>query len=154
MPQQKLDEALEQLASAELIFRRGTPPDSQYTFKHALVQDAAYSTLLRSRRQQLHARTATTLESQFTEIAQGQPELLAQHCAEAGLIDKAVSYRLKAGQKCCRAFSHAGSAVSAPERIGLTHSPSRETIERTVTGAGIASCAPSRTNRNERLCGA
>ena len=99
MPQQKLDEALAQLVSAELIFRRGTPPDAEYTFKHALVQDAAYSTLLRSRRQQLHARIATTLESQFTEIAQGQPELLAQHCAEAGLIDKAVSYRLKAGQK-------------------------------------------------------
>ena len=66
MPQQKLDEALEQLASAELIFRRGTPPDSEYAFKHALVQDAAYSTLLRSRRQQLHARIATTLESRFT----------------------------------------------------------------------------------------
>ena len=61
MPQQKLDEALEQLASAELIFRRGMPPDAEYTFKHALVQDAAYSTLLRSRRQQLHARIATTL---------------------------------------------------------------------------------------------
>ena len=54
MPQQKLDEALEQLVGAELIFRRGTPPDAEYTFKHALVQDAAYSTLLRSRRQQIH----------------------------------------------------------------------------------------------------
>ena len=63
MPQQKLDEALDQLASAELIFRRGTPPDAEYTFKHALVQDAAYSTLLRSRRQQLHGRIVTTLEN-------------------------------------------------------------------------------------------
>ena len=62
MPQQQLDDALEQLVSAELIFRRGTPPDAEYTFKHALVQDAAYSTLLRSRRQQLHARIAATLE--------------------------------------------------------------------------------------------
>ena len=60
MPQHKLDEALEQLVGAELIFRRGTPPDAEYTFKHALVQDAAYSTLLRSRRQQLHGRIATT----------------------------------------------------------------------------------------------
>ena len=58
MPQHKLDEALEQLVGAELIFRRGTPPDAEYTFKHALVQDAAYNTLLRSRRQQLHARIA------------------------------------------------------------------------------------------------
>ena len=86
IPQQKLDEALEQLASAELIFRRGAPPNSEYAFKHALVQDAAYSTLLRSRRQQLHARIATTLESRFTEIVEGQPELVAHHCAEGGLI--------------------------------------------------------------------
>ena len=62
MPQQKLDDALEQLVRAELIFRRGTPPDAEYTFKHALVQDAAYSTLLRSRRQQLHGHIAATLE--------------------------------------------------------------------------------------------
>src|SRR5207344_2509357 len=68
MPQQKLDGALDQLASAQLIFRRGTPPEAEYTFKHALVQDAAYSTLLRNRRQQIHARIATTLESQFPEI--------------------------------------------------------------------------------------
>jgi class 3 adenylate cyclase len=77
MPQQKLDEALDQLASAELIFRRGTPPNAAYTFKHALVQDAAYGTLLRSRRQQLHGRIATTLESRFPEIVVAHPELMA-----------------------------------------------------------------------------
>ena len=99
MPQQQLDDALEQLVSAELIFRRGTPPDAEYTFKHALVQDAAYSTLLRSRRQQLHARIAATLEDQFPEIVAAQPALLAQHCAEAGLAEKAVGYWLKAGQQ-------------------------------------------------------
>ena len=99
MPQQQLDDALEQLVSAELIFRRGTPPDAEYTFKHALVQDAAYSTLLRSRRQQLHARIAATLEDQFPEIVATQPALLAQHCAEAGLTEKAVGYWLKAGQQ-------------------------------------------------------
>jgi predicted ATPase len=66
-PQQRVDDALEQLVNAELIFRRGTPPDAEYTFKHALVQDAAYGTLLRSRRQQLHARIASTLESQFPD---------------------------------------------------------------------------------------
>ena len=70
--------------SAELIFRRGTPPDAEYTFKHALVQDAAYSTLLRSRRQQLHARIATTLESRFPEIVAAEPAILAQHCTERG----------------------------------------------------------------------
>jgi class 3 adenylate cyclase/predicted ATPase len=99
MPKEKLDRALEQLFNAELIFRRGVPPDAEYTFKHALVQDAAYSTLLRSRRQQLHARIAATLESRFSEIAVAEPGVLAQHSTEAGLTDKAVSYRLKAGQQ-------------------------------------------------------
>src|SRR5215471_17087167 len=97
MPKQQLDDALAQLVQAELIFRRGTPPDAEYTFKHALVQDAAYDTLLRSRRQQLHARIAVTLEDQFPEIVGTQPELLAQHCAEARLGERAVSYWLKAG---------------------------------------------------------
>ena len=68
MPQQRVDDSLAQLVNAELMFQRGTSPDAEYTFKHALVQDAAYSTLLRSRRQQLHARIATTLEDQFHEI--------------------------------------------------------------------------------------
>jgi predicted ATPase len=99
MPQQKLDGALEQLAGAELIFLRGRPPDAEYTFKHALVQDAAYSTLLRSARQQLHARIATTLESRFPETVAAEPSILAQHCTEAGLAAKAISYWLKAGQQ-------------------------------------------------------
>src|SRR6185437_16034148 len=68
MPRQKLDDALEQLVNAELIFRRGTPPDADYTFKHALVQDAAYSTLLRSRRHQLHGHITAVLEAHFPEI--------------------------------------------------------------------------------------
>jgi DNA-binding SARP family transcriptional activator/predicted ATPase len=99
IPQHQLDDALQQLVSAELIFRRGNPPDAEYTFKHALVQDAAYGTLVRSRRQQLHRRISETLEGQFPEIVQRQPDLLARHCAEAGLFDKAVHYRLKAGQQ-------------------------------------------------------
>jgi predicted ATPase len=99
MPQQRIDDALAQLVTAELIFRRGTPPDAEYTFKHALVQDAAYSTLLRSSRQQLHARIAATLESRFPEIAAAEPAILAQHCTEAGLAENAISYRLKAGQQ-------------------------------------------------------
>ena len=99
MPRQQLENSLAQLVSAELIFRRGTPPDAEYTFKHALVQDAAYSTLLRSRRQQLHARITATMESQFPEIVEAQPEVLARHCAEAGSVEKAVGYWLRAGQQ-------------------------------------------------------
>jgi class 3 adenylate cyclase len=98
MPKPQLDDALAQLIDAELIFQRGTPPDAEYTFKHALVQDAAYSTLLRSRRQQLHGRVAATLEAHFPEFIRTQPEVLARHCAEAGLVEKAVGYWLAAGQ--------------------------------------------------------
>jgi predicted ATPase len=82
-----------------LIFRRGTPPDAEYTFKHALVQDTAYGTLLRGRRRQIHARIAATLEDQFADIVAAQPALLAQHCVEAGLVEKAVVYWLKAGRQ-------------------------------------------------------
>src|SRR5262249_5407177 len=99
MPQPQLDDALAQLVGAELIYRRGIPPDAEYTFKHALVQDAAYGTLLRSRRQQLHARIAATLEDRFQEIVAAQPALLAQHCEEAGLTEKAVDYWLAAGRQ-------------------------------------------------------
>jgi class 3 adenylate cyclase/predicted ATPase len=99
IPQQRIDDALAQLVTAELIFRRGTPPDADYTFKHALVQDAAYSTLLRSSRQQLHARIAATLENRFPEIAAAGPAILAHHCTEAGLAENAIRYWLKAGQQ-------------------------------------------------------
>jgi predicted ATPase len=99
MPQDKLNDALDQLVTAQLIFRRGMPPDAEYTFKHALVLDAAYSTLLKSRRQQSHARIAATIEREFAEIAESQPELLAHHCTEAGLIEKAAGLWGKAGQR-------------------------------------------------------
>jgi class 3 adenylate cyclase/tetratricopeptide (TPR) repeat protein len=99
MPQRQLEDALAQLVSAELIYRRGTPPDAEYTFKHALVQDAAYSTLLRDRRRQLHARIVAALEDRFPDIVAAQPALLAHHCEEAGLTEKAVDYWLAAGRQ-------------------------------------------------------
>jgi class 3 adenylate cyclase len=85
MPPAQLDDALAQLVGAELIYRRGPPPDAEYTFKHALVQDAACDSLLRGRRQQLHARIASALAGRFPEIAAVQPALLAHHCTEGGL---------------------------------------------------------------------
>jgi predicted ATPase len=91
--------ALDRLVTAGLLFRQGVPPDATYLFKHALVQDAAYGTLLREPRRALHARIAETLESHFAEIAESQPELLARHCAEAGLIEKAAGLWGKAGQR-------------------------------------------------------
>jgi predicted ATPase len=98
MPQQRLDEALAGLVEAGLIWRRGSPPDAEYTFKHALVQDAAYGTLLREPRRALHARIAETLADQFGDIADTQPDLLAHHCTEAGLVEKAAALWGKAGQ--------------------------------------------------------
>ena len=133
MPPPRLEGALEQLIRAELVFRRGTPPDATYTFKHALVQDAAYSTLLRPRRQQLHGRIATTLERQFPEIAAAQPELMAQHCAMAGLVEKAIEYWDKAGRLAVQrstmaeAAAHFGKALKL--LTGLPKSPQRQSSE-------------------------
>jgi class 3 adenylate cyclase/tetratricopeptide (TPR) repeat protein len=95
----QLREALDRLTNAGLLFVRGTPPQSSYIFKHALVQDAAYGTLLRSRRRRLHARIAATLEDRFPEIVLAQPALLARHYTEAELAEQAVVYWLKAGQQ-------------------------------------------------------
>ena len=94
-----LASALDRLTAAGLLFRQGAPPHATYLFKHALVQDAAYGTLLREPRRALHARIAETLESGFADIAENQPELLARHCTEAGLIEKAAGLWSKAGQR-------------------------------------------------------
>ena len=98
-PDGELESALDRLISAGLLFRQGVPPHANYLFKHALVQDAAYGTLLREQRRALHARVAEALESQFAEIAESHPELPAHHCAEAGLIEKAAGLWGKAGQR-------------------------------------------------------
>ena len=98
-PGAELASALDRLVAAGLLFRQGVPPHTTYLFKHALVQDAAYGTLLRERRRALHARIAEALESQFTDIAESQPELLARHCTEAGQIEKAARLWGKAGQR-------------------------------------------------------
>jgi class 3 adenylate cyclase/predicted ATPase len=98
-PDAELNAALDRLLQSGLLFRQGVPPHVRYLFKHALVQDTAYGTLLRDPRRALHARIAAVLESQFAEIAESQPELLARHCSEAGLIEKAASFWGKAGQR-------------------------------------------------------
>ena len=98
-PEAELNSALDRLLAAGLLFPQGVPPHATYLFKHALVQDAAYGTLLREPRRSLHARIAETLESQFTEIVERQPELLARHCTEARLIEKAARLWGRAGQR-------------------------------------------------------
>jgi len=98
-PEAELGSSLDRLTNAGLLFRQGVAPHATYLFKHALVQDAAYGTLLREPRRALHARIAEALESQFAEVAEAGPELLARHCTEAGLIEKAADLWGKAGQK-------------------------------------------------------
>jgi class 3 adenylate cyclase/predicted ATPase len=98
-PKAELQSTLERITAAGLLFRQGVPPHATYLFKHALIQDAAYGTLLRGPRRALHARIVETLEDDFLDIAENQPELLARHCTEAGLIEKAAGLWGKAGQR-------------------------------------------------------
>jgi class 3 adenylate cyclase/predicted ATPase len=95
----ELDAALGQLVTAGLAFRRGAPPQATFLFKHALVQDAAYGTLLQGKRQELHGRIAHVLEGQWPGTAETQPDLLAHHWAQAGLVERAIAYYARAGQR-------------------------------------------------------
>src|SRR5207248_319125 len=94
-----LQRELAQLVDAELLYRGGMPPQERYAFKHALIQEAAYQSLLRSTRQQYHHRIAQVLEERFPETAETQPELLAHHYTEAGLTEQAISYWKRAGER-------------------------------------------------------
>ena len=98
LPEAELQAALDRLVAAELVFRRGVAPATTYMFKHAMVRDAAYESLLRKRRQDLHARIASAIEMRFPQIIEAQPELVARHFAEAGLTEKAIGYWLQAGR--------------------------------------------------------
>jgi class 3 adenylate cyclase/predicted ATPase len=111
LDEDELHAALDRLVTSELVFQRGAPPDAIYTFKHALVQDAAHDSLLRSSRQQLHAQIAEALEAHSPELMDSQPELLAQHYAEAGLVEKSVVCWGKAGQRSAARSAMAEAAA-------------------------------------------
>jgi class 3 adenylate cyclase/predicted ATPase len=120
-PEPELRACLEELVQSELVFRRGTPPEAIYSFKHALVHDAAYESLLKSRRQQLHARIAAVLEKHFLETIATEPEVLARHLSQGGLHHRAVEYWRKAGEIAVRrsanieAIAHFSKALEALE---------------------------------------
>jgi class 3 adenylate cyclase/tetratricopeptide (TPR) repeat protein len=128
-----LRSSLDRLVGAGLVFERGVPPDSTYSFKHALVQDAAYSTLLRTQRQTLHGRIAMRLKERFAEKTESQPELLARHLTEAGLTEEAITYWSRAGQQAAARFankeaeSHFTRAIELLEN--LPPSRSRDELE-------------------------
>ena len=115
LPAAKLAEALDLLVGAELLFRFGGASEARYSFKHALVRDVAYATLLNSRRQQLHARIVAALETRFPERASAQPQILAQHCAEAGLTGQAIDYWHRAGLAAARR----SALTEATTQLGL-----------------------------------
>ncbi|MBV9739751.1 MAG: AAA family ATPase [Hyphomicrobiales bacterium] len=123
---QALADVLEQLVSAELVHRRGTPPDAIYTFKHALVQDAAYGTLLRAKRQELHARIADVLEAKFPETAATQPEILARHCTEANLTTRALVFWQRAGERAAQRSANVEAIAHFQQGLDLIEvSPDR-----------------------------
>ncbi len=128
-----LGAALAQLEEAELLFRAGVPPDARYTFKHALVQDAAYETLLRARRQELHRTAAQTIAAEFPALAEAQPELIARHWSGAGDAERAFAAWRKAGDvaRSRNAFIEAREAYRhALDRLATTPpSPGHDTTE-------------------------
>src|SRR5262249_52131075 len=99
LDERSLQQALAKLMEAELLYQRGQPPQARYVFKHALIQDAAYQSLLKSKRQQYHQQIARVLEEKFAETTETQPELLAHHYTEAGLVTQAIPYWQQAGQR-------------------------------------------------------
>ena len=99
LDEDELQDELAKLVEAELLFQKGRPPKSSYIFKHALIQDAAYNSLLKKKRQQFHKTIAETIEKEFGETVEMQPELLAHHYTEAGETGKGIEYWLKAGQR-------------------------------------------------------
>jgi class 3 adenylate cyclase/predicted ATPase len=133
LPEDELEAALARLVASELVFQRGTPPDVVYSFKHALVQDAAHGSLLRNTRQQLHAQIAEALEAHSPELLDSQPELFAQHYAEAGLVEKSVACWGKAGWRSIARSAMAEAAAQFQKALDqlvlLPDSPERQRQE-------------------------
>jgi predicted ATPase len=133
LPENELHAALARLVASELVFQRGMPPDAVYSFKHALVQDAAHGSLLRSTRQQLHAQIAEALEAQLPQLMDSQPELFAQHYAEAGLVEKSAAYWGKAGHRSAARSAMAEAAAQLQKGLDqlarLPDNPDRQRRE-------------------------
>jgi len=166
LPKQKLDESLDQLVRSELIFCRGEIPHAIYTFKHALVRDAAYAGLLKSRRAYLHAAIAKALEQEFPGVVQTQPETLAHHLTEAGLTQKAIEYWSHAGKNAALRSANLEAIAHLERGIELTrYLPAGEGLDRSeldlqlilgpcliATHGPAASKAVSTFTRARELC--
>jgi class 3 adenylate cyclase len=129
-----LDAALERLTTSGLISRRGAPPIATYSFKHALVQDAAYATMLRSRRQPLHASIANVLIERFSAVAESHPEVVAHHFTEAGLASEAIGYWRRAGQLASARSANREAVTSFEQALHLLkrQPETRERLEQAI----------------------
>ena len=107
------------LVEVEIVYRRGVPPHSTYVFRHALIQDAAYQSLLKSTRQHYHQRIAQVLEAQFAETAEAAPELLAHHYTEAGVLAQAIAHWQRAGQQAVERSAHAEAVSTLTTALNL-----------------------------------
>ena len=144
LSERELRASIEQLTASGLLVGRGTPPDATYLFKHSLVQDAAYGTLLISSRQRLHARIAEILETSFPDQAAREPELLARHFAEAKQSERAVAYWIKAGRHAAErsanleAIGHLSRALEALELLPESEQRDRqELVAQTAIGTPL-----------------
>ena len=143
LPGKSLRAALERLVDAELIFQRGIAPDATYQFKHALVQDAVYGTLLRSRRQQLHEQIAKTLDEQFPDVVAREPEVLAHHFTAAGLTERGILYWQRAGQQASdrsanvEAAAHFNAGLELLKQLPDTPTRAHQEL-RLIVGLGAA----------------
>lgn len=139
----ELQDALDQLVAANLVFRRGRLQEGAYIFKHALVQDAAYESLLKTRRRQLHGSIANVLEEGFPESIEAEPELLAHHFTEAGLQKPALRYWLKAGERANQRCGHSEAIAHLQRGLGLLETQSEsETKVRDEIGFRVALGVP------------
>jgi class 3 adenylate cyclase/predicted ATPase len=133
MPEATLLEGLEHLVASELVFRRGLPPDAVYTFKHALVQDTAYESILKLNRSTIHGKVVHALLTGTPDIEDTQPGVLARHCAQAGLIEKAASYYRRAGERSAERAALAETRNQLGQGLtlvsSLPHSASRRFLE-------------------------
>ena len=143
--ERELNDALGRLVGSQLVFRRGVPPDATYTFKHALVQDAAYQSLLKSKRRALHAETATLLRSRFPLLEANEPELLAHHYSEAGLVELAIYYWERAGNRALErsanlgALEHYRAGLSLLDRLAQSARYERELTLQMGLGSALTS---------------
>jgi class 3 adenylate cyclase len=143
-PEEELAISLDRLTATGLLFRQGIPPHANYVFKHVLVRDAAYGTLLRNRRQELHRKIVCVLQRDFAELVVSQPEQLAHHCSEAGMIAEAIEYYLLAAQRATAASNNVEKIAHITRGITLVEQlPSSDQriadfrVRLTLRGAGF-----------------